>query len=147
MEYRVLDTSAIIHLLRNKEKGKQIRELLKEKTLVVSTMTKAELASLKIQLGWGNKRLSLLDALMAKMIYVDIINTNDEFIDAYAQIDAYSQGRGESPMGKYKKGSAVNMGKNDLWIAATAFVLNTPLITTDKDFQHLHQVFIEVIEV
>jgi predicted nucleic acid-binding protein len=29
------------------------------------------------------------------------------------------------------------MGKNDLWIAATACVTHLPLITTDRDFDHL----------
>lgn len=29
------------------------------------------------------------------------------------------------------------MGKNDLWIAATASVLNLELLTTDSDFDHL----------
>lgn len=37
------------------------------------------------------------------------------------------------------------MGDNDLWIAATASVTNTPLITTDKDFEHLNGVFLELI--
>jgi tRNA(fMet)-specific endonuclease VapC len=33
--------------------------------------------------------------------------------------------------------SARNMGKNDIWIAATARVLGATLLTTDKDFNHL----------
>lgn len=33
--------------------------------------------------------------------------------------------------------SARNMGKNDLWIAATALYLDLPLHTTDNDFDHL----------
>nr|WP_157618605.1 hypothetical protein [Spirosoma spitsbergense] len=37
------------------------------------------------------------------------------------------------------------MDKNDLWIAATASLLEAILITTDKDFDHLHGRFIEVI--
>jgi len=35
------------------------------------------------------------------------------------------------------------MGKNDLWIASTAALLGLKLITTDADFNHLHDVFIE----
>ncbi|RZK35486.1 MAG: hypothetical protein EOO61_11845 [Hymenobacter sp.] len=30
-----------------------------------------------------------------------------------------------------------NMGKNDLWIAATALYLDLPLHTADNDFDHL----------
>jgi len=36
------------------------------------------------------------------------------------------------------------MGKNDLWIAATAAFHKFRLITTDKDFNHLDKVFIKL---
>jgi tRNA(fMet)-specific endonuclease VapC len=36
------------------------------------------------------------------------------------------------------------MGKNDLWIASLAALLNLKLVTTDADFDHLHNVFFEV---
>jgi len=34
------------------------------------------------------------------------------------------------------------MGKNDLWIAATAHVTGATLLTTDKDFDHLDPQFL-----
>jgi len=36
------------------------------------------------------------------------------------------------------------MGKNDLWIAATAYALEAVLLTTNGDFDHLHNLFFEV---
>ena len=36
------------------------------------------------------------------------------------------------------------MGKNDIWIAATTSVLNATLLTTDNDFNHLQNEFIEL---
>ena len=36
------------------------------------------------------------------------------------------------------------MGKNDLWIAATALVTDSTLLTADGDFNHLTGVFIPV---
>ncbi|MCB0855324.1 MAG: PIN domain-containing protein, partial [Bacteroidetes bacterium] len=39
------------------------------------------------------------------------------------------------------------MGKNDLWIAASAHALKLRLVTTDKDFSHLKEDFIELLEV
>jgi len=50
--------------------------------------------------------------------------------DAYVKIDVYSEGIGRT------------MGKNDLWIAATANVTSATLLTTDKDFDHLDGAFI-----
>ena len=34
------------------------------------------------------------------------------------------------------------MGKNDLWIAATAMATGATLLTTDKDFDHLDPTFL-----
>jgi predicted nucleic acid-binding protein len=36
------------------------------------------------------------------------------------------------------------MGKNDLWIAATASLIGATLLTADKDFSHLQGVFLDV---
>ncbi len=43
--------------------------------------------------------------------------------------------------------SARNMGKNDLWIAATAHILGAKLLTTDGDFNHLDGVFLDLKKV
>lgn len=45
---------------------------------------------------------------------------------AYEAIDTYSLANGR------------RMGKNDIWIAATAKAAGIVLLTTDKDFDHLH---------
>ena len=37
------------------------------------------------------------------------------------------------------------MGKNDVWIAATAMATSTSLLTSDKDFEHLDGEFFDVI--
>jgi tRNA(fMet)-specific endonuclease VapC len=39
------------------------------------------------------------------------------------------------------------MGKNDLWIAATAHVLDLTILTSDKDFDHLNGVYLKVEKV
>ena len=41
--------------------------------------------------------------------------------------------------------SSRNMGKNDLWIAATASITNSKLITSDKDFNHLNGKYLDLI--
>ena len=67
-------------------------------------------------------------------------------VERYAQIDAYSQGKllnKPLPSGM----SARNMGKNDIWIAATASLVNATLITADKDFDHLSDTFLKVVRI
>jgi len=39
------------------------------------------------------------------------------------------------------------MGKNDLWIAATASVTGAGLMTIDGDFDHLDGKFLELIKI
>ncbi len=80
-----------------------------------------------------------LTALLSKLIIADI-NVED-IITRYAEIDAYSQGK---LSGRSLNDSARNMGKNDLWIAATASVLKAILLTTDGDFNHLNNEFLIV---
>ncbi|HMQ48430.1 MAG TPA: PIN domain-containing protein [Saprospiraceae bacterium] len=62
-------------------------------------------------------------------------------MNKYEEIDAFSQGRHQSIKSDF---SAKNMGKNDLWIAATASAFNITLVTTDRDFDHLDGVFIDL---
>jgi tRNA(fMet)-specific endonuclease VapC len=57
------------------------------------------------------------------------INTPDVF-EAYATLDSYSETVGYS------------MGKNDVWIAASALLAQAHLLTTDKDFDHLIPTFL-----
>lgn len=79
---------------------------------------------------------------MTKFIVADI--KYEPILNQYAEIDAFSQGTlSENPLGT----SARNMGKNDLWIAATTVVTNAALMTSDEDFDHLHDRFFEVIKI
>ena len=65
-----------------------------------------------------------------------------DLIEAYTEIDAFSQGKLES---RHLRVTSRNMGKNDLWIAATTYVTSAKLITADKDFSHLDGEFFEVL--
>jgi len=109
---------------------------------LVSIVSKGEIYSLAIQLGWGEQKRQELDNLLRRIPSVDI-NT-DRIIQRYAEIDAYSQGK--DPVKPLPRGlTSRNMGKNDLWIAATASVLRAQLLTTDKDFDHLNGSFIDLV--
>lgn len=65
----------------------------------------------------------------------------EELTDKYAKIDAYSQGKLPAKKGSF---TSRNMGKNDLWIAATGALLNATIITTDEDFSHLDGEYIKL---
>jgi len=71
------------------------------------------------------------------------MDINQSHLTIYAEIDAYSQ-RLNPNFETYPFDTPRNMGKNDLWIASLAALLSLKLITTDSDFDHLHNVFFEV---
>lgn len=92
-----------------------------------------------MQNNWGNAKMDLKNSLLNRMLEIPI--NSIDVVNAYARIDTFSQGKlKEKPLNM----SARNMGKNDLWIAATTHVTNATLLTTDKDFSHLQDTFINI---
>lgn len=109
---------------------------------VISVVTIGELHSLALQNNWGTARMSRLERFIKQFLIADI--NSETVIRKYAEIDAFSQNRLEH---RLLGASARNMGKNDLWIAATASVLKANLVTTDKDFCHLDKIYFELINI
>jgi predicted nucleic acid-binding protein len=83
-----------------------------------------EMFALARKFGWGAQKITELNKLLMQVVWVDI-NHND-ILAAYGELDDLSSRAGRS------------MGKNDVWIAATAKVTGSTLLTTDGDFDHLH---------
>lgn len=110
---------------------------------LISIVTEAEMKSIAIQRGWGQKKLKNLNALISQFLKIPVNTANQ--IKVYAEIDAYSKHK--DPVRKYPKSySSKTVGKNDLWIAATANITNSKLVTTDGDFDHLDEVFVDLIK-
>jgi len=139
----LLDTNIILTYLRRSQFRDRFEAILNlfndENILIVSAVTIGELKSMAIKNGWGQQKIDALVRLIKRLVVVDI--NVESILNRYAEIDAYSQGKHPT---QSLPTTARNMGKNDLWIAATASVLEVPLITTDKDFQHLNVVFLEL---
>jgi predicted nucleic acid-binding protein len=151
MDYLLLDTCIVLHILRKNEYGsrciKAIESYSQTPVFIISTVTKAELESLKVQQHWGEPRCKSMNAFLQQATYVDIQNQDDDLIAAYAKIDAYSNRKGSDNSGNLLPNSAKTMAKNDLWIAATAYTLNVPLLTADGNFDHLNGTFLNVMKV
>lgn len=137
----LLDTNIIVSMIRNQD----FKESLYKKydlfghDLIISVVTEGELWSLALQWDWGTKRKQMLAQLLQSFIVYPI--RVQSVIKRYAEIDAYRQGKWREkglPLGV----SARNMGKNDIWIAATASVLQARLLSLDNDFLHLDDIFL-----
>ncbi len=146
MKLAVLDTNILVHYLKKSMLVQEIQSYLldNEYVSVLSAVTKAELLAIAEKNMWGEQRKTDLNLLFDQFIYIDIQYNNNELLMAYATIDAYSQGKISSPNGHLLNNTSRNMGKNDLWIAATAYAMNAMLLTTDGDFDHLDKSFINL---
>ena len=151
MDYILLDTCIVVHILRNNDYSKKCREGLKNFSetphIILSVVSKAELESLSKQQNWGEPRKKALALIFNEATFIDIENADENLINAYSIIDAYSKRKGNDKFGNILNDSSKTMHKNDLWIAATAFTLNIPLLTTDCDFDHLNGTMINVMKV
>lgn len=147
MNRYLLDTNIVLAYLREAPIYRQIeaeqRLSAPETIILISVVTKAELLSIGVQNNWGEKKMNALSTLLHKLIIIDINEADSKLMKAYALIDAFSQGK---LLTKSLGTSARNMGKNDLWIAATAHVTASALITADHDFDHLDGHFIQLIK-
>ena len=141
----LLDTNIILNLIRKTALADNIRAEFNAAsavpTLIISVVSEGEIRSISIQNKWGAKKLEQMQNALHSFIVIPI--ESQDLILRYAEIDAYSQGKLDNtalPAGL----SSRNMGKNDLWIAASASVLQAILLTTDADFDHLKDVFLDV---
>lgn len=139
----VLDTNVLLHTLRNSTIFQAIEQNYDPYSVgnaaLISTVSIGELYSLAKRNRWGANLLQKLQHLLANVQPIAVEGI--DLMDAYSDIDAFSQGKHPSlRLGR----SALNMGKNDLWIAATATVFQATLLTTDQDFNHLNDQFFKI---
>ena len=143
MRRYLLDTSILIHYTRQSQLYHQIEadESLTQPDCMplISVVSQAEILSFAIQKNWGTQKIQRIKTLLSKIIIIDINSSDTDLLQAYSQIDAFSKGKlPGSPLGT----SSIIIGKNDVWIAATAKVANATLLTIDGDFDHLSGKFI-----
>lgn len=139
MDY-LLDTNILLLLMSSPSFEQHFQEhyLLPGNTLAISTVVVGEMKGIALVRHWGEKRLHLMQRRLDSLLVVPIHQR--DIHNRYAEIFAYSQGKlPDRPLGY----TARNMGQNDLWMAASASVTDATLLTTDKDFDHLHGVYLQ----
>jgi tRNA(fMet)-specific endonuclease VapC len=140
----IFDTNIILGIVRSKRTSDLIDFLnTSQKTVHIPVVVEAELKSIALQNKWGQDRINKLDYFIDLFTFTEVTKSS---INTYVQIDAFSQ-RKNPNFKEYSFDTPRNMGKNDLWIASTATLLGLELVTTDADFAHLHNVFLEVRQI
>ena len=131
-ELFVLDTNVLVHYVRGGEVWRRIQGkyslLVADPQPLISAVSVGELRSLAFQFNWQIARRTQMEFILN---YFEWINIDREAVlRHYAMIDAYTRKHGRP------------MGKNDLWIAATARATGARILTTDRDFDFIHSLFI-----
>jgi len=133
----VLDTNVLLALIRGKELGRSIDEAYGLRANlqrhVVSIFSQAELWVLADTNSWSDAKRDAIRWMFENLVVLPV--DGQDLIDAYVQVSRADADWWEG---------ARNMGKNDIWIAATALQTGLPLLTTDKDFRFLNGGLIEV---
>jgi tRNA(fMet)-specific endonuclease VapC len=141
----LLDTNMLLGFTRKAEWAQWTYEqfnLGAESTMVfTSIICRGELLALAEKNGWSGPRRQQLVEVLNRFPTVDI--NKDIILDCYASLDTWTHGRVPSDVSRPTPPKpAISMKQNDLWIAATASATGATLITTDKDFDHLHGVWL-----
>lgn len=140
----VLDTNVLLYYVRDQKTRQYIDEHFdpfgSDNDAIISVVSLGEIYSLATRNRWGSQKMNLLEALIDDLIIIEV--RYREIVRLYAEIETFSNRT--NPNNKVT-GSAITMGKNDIWIAATTVLTKSALITSDNDFNHLENTFFEVL--
>ena len=139
-----LDTNVLLFYVRDNETRKFIEEnyapFSSENESLISIVSIGEIMVLASANNWGDRKLKLVQKLIDKLVIVEL--SYEDVLDNYIEIEEYNRNIHRT---RKREGSHIKMGKNDVWIAATAMAASTSLLTSDKDFEHLDGEFFDVI--
>jgi tRNA(fMet)-specific endonuclease VapC len=144
----LLDTSVILHFMRDDEIARKVEDdhhLLTDPSTIVllTSINVGEIEGFFLRHNYGPKKTERWRKLLEKSIILNIDGRDEKLMKAYAEIQAYCQNN--HPKLKARKSKTI--GQNDLWIAALAHVTEAKLFTKDPDFDHLNEVFIDLVKV
>lgn len=141
----ILDTNVLLFYIRDEATRNFIEDTYHpfsdEHEAIISIVSVGEILVLANRNKWGTRKLKVLQKLIDRLVIVEI--KYEDLIAAYVEIEQFNANI--HPVRK-RKGSAIKMGKNDIWIAATTYTLNGKILTSDGDFDHLDGEFFEVLK-
>jgi predicted nucleic acid-binding protein len=125
------DSSFVGHLLRREKQPERyehwddaILASIEAASLAISIVTIAEIRAGYLNAGWGRPRVTRGELALARYLPILI---DDPHLDEWARLRTAARTRG------------VALSDNDLWIAATASVRESVLVTCDRDHVRIAQ--------
>src|SRR5947208_259662 len=113
----VVDTDVISYLFRHDTRAEMFRPYLSGQLVAISFMTIAELDRWALQRGWGQPRVERMAQFLERFT---IVLVDRALCLAWAEVSDQARRNGRPILAA------------DAWIAATAIVLNVPLVTNNR---------------
>ena len=144
MKRFLLDTNLLLGFIRQAPWAIQARAEFnlgdQDVMAFTSVVCQGEILALAEKNGWGSGKRTRLENVLKDVPTLSI--DNERILDAYARIDAWTHGKPvNSPRNAPPPKTAVPMKQNDIWIAATAHASGAELLSADKDFAHLDDIW------
>jgi predicted nucleic acid-binding protein len=124
-ETLICDTSFVSHVRRRSESpwryahwDAAVVDRVSAALLEISVVTVAEVRAGYLGGGWGVRRIAAAERFLSDYLRVRI---DRSYLDEWARLSVAARARG------------ISLSDNDLWIAATASVRDSTLITCDRD--------------
>ncbi|WP_027876997.1 type II toxin-antitoxin system VapC family toxin [Meiothermus cerbereus] len=122
----LVDTNIISYAYNEHRLWEVYQPMLEGQQLLVAAQSVAELRFGALFKNWGERKRRRLEVLLSSFV---VVHTDDEICTAWARVrsEALTKGR--------------PIGAGDAWIAATARVLDIPLVTHNRrDFDFLENI-------
>ena len=120
----VVDTDAVSFLFRGDSRGQFYLPYVIKHRSVISFMTVAELEYGTLRANWGESRRQLLADFLRR--HFVIFNQTSDLCGVWATLRVEAERKGRQ------------LSNSDAWIAATAVLLDSPLLTHNrKDYESL----------
>jgi len=110
----VVDTDVLSFLYKRDTRARLYEPHLNDPPFIISFMSLAELRRWTIERGWGENRRQELEDYLKRYL---VLHSDDLMCDWWAKAMTGARARGRS------------IGPADAWIAATALLLDVPLVT------------------
>lgn len=126
----VLDSNIVVHAIRNNSLWANIEKehdlLSRPERPILPVVCVGEMLGLVRQFGWEAQKVQRLEALLGNLTIADI--RSRQVLERYGEIRHFLKNRATP--------------QNDMWIAAVASVAKGHLITCDRHFDCLNEVFL-----
>jgi len=123
----LLETGILLHAARDSEAFREIDAQFHLRDggfqPTVSVVSVGEIKPFAVKRNWGESKLNALDRLVSNLVVIPI--DLGPVVEKYAEL----QGRNAE--------DGLNVGQNDVWIAATAVASQLTILTLDQDFARL----------